>query len=62
MAFEDVMGNAGQRCIAATRTFIQAPIYEKMVEMFRKLAEARKVGDPFQPGMDQGPQVKTITT
>ncbi len=51
------MGNAGQCCVAATRTYVEAPVYDEMVERFRKLAEARAVGDPFTPGIVQGPQV-----
>lgn len=51
------MGNAGQCCVAATRTFVEATIYEEMVERFRKLAQKRVLGDPFQPGVQQGPQV-----
>ncbi|VDL62801.1 unnamed protein product, partial [Hymenolepis diminuta] len=57
VAFEEVMGNAGQCCVAATRTFVEAAIYEQMVERFRKLAQKRVLGDPFQPGVQQGPQI-----
>lgn len=60
VAFEEVMGNAGQCCVAATRTFVEAPIYEEMVERFRKLAKKRVLGDPFQPGVQQGPQINKV--
>ena len=52
------MVNAGQCCVGATRTFVEAPIYEEMLERFRRLAEKRVVGDPFEPGVEQGPQVR----
>ncbi|VDD76398.1 unnamed protein product, partial [Mesocestoides corti] len=57
VAFEEVMCNAGQCCVAASRTYVDEGIYEEMVERFRRLAEKRTVGDPFTPGVDQGPQV-----
>lgn len=57
IAFEEVMGNAGQCCVAAARTFVEAPIYEEMLERFCRLAQKRVVGDPFKPGVEQGPQV-----
>lgn len=60
VAFEEVMGNAGQCCVAATRTYVQAPIYDEMVEKFRQLAAARTLGDPFSTGIDQGPQVRVV--
>ncbi|CDS36729.1 aldehyde dehydrogenase mitochondrial [Echinococcus multilocularis] len=57
VAFEGVMENAGQCCVAATRTFVEAPVYEEMLERFCKLAEQRIVGDPFKSGVEQGPQI-----
>ncbi|VDM33186.1 unnamed protein product [Hydatigera taeniaeformis] len=57
VAFEGVMENAGQCCVAATRTFVEASVYEEMLERFKRLAEQRVVGDPFKSGVEQGPQV-----
>merc|ERR1712203_1152112 len=51
-----VFENAGQCCCAATRTFVQAGIYDKFVARAKELALARKVGDPWT-GVEQGPQI-----
>ncbi|OON17367.1 hypothetical protein X801_06796 [Opisthorchis viverrini] len=56
VAHEATMINNDQCCVACTRIFIEAPIYEKMVHKLKELAEARKVGDPFSPDTVQGPQ------
>ena len=58
VAFKSIMFNAGQYCAAASRTFVEAPIYEEMLERFRRMAEQRVVGDPFELGVEQGPQVQ----
>lgn len=57
VAHEATMVNHGQCCVAGTRVFVQAPIYDQMVEKLKRLAEQRKVGDPFVSGTIQGPQV-----
>merc|ERR1711970_1241162 len=51
-----VFENAGQCCCAASRTFVQAGIYDKFVARAKELALARKVGDPWT-GVEQGPQI-----
>merc|ERR1711970_571440 len=53
---DSVFENAGQCCCAATRTFVQAGIYDKFVARAKELALARKVGDPWT-GVEQGPQI-----
>ncbi|TNN21038.1 Aldehyde dehydrogenase X isoform 2 [Schistosoma japonicum] len=60
VAHEATMVNHGQCCVAGTRLFVQAPIYNQMVERMKKLAEQRKVGDPFVSGTVQGPQIDNI--
>lgn len=49
--------NTGQDCTAATRVFVQRPIYDAFVE--RLAAEVRKVrvGDPFDAQTDIGPLI-----
>uniref|UniRef100_A0A183AIF6 Aldedh domain-containing protein n=1 Tax=Echinostoma caproni TaxID=27848 RepID=A0A183AIF6_9TREM len=59
-AHEATMGNHGQCCSAGTRIFVQSPIYDKMVQRLKELAEARKVGDPFAEDTVQGPQVDEV--
>src|SRR5271166_5740743 len=49
--------NQGQCCCAGSRLFVQEPIYDKMVERLASLTRARKLGDPFDPDTQQGPQV-----
>ena len=51
------MTNAGQCCVAGTRTFVQEDIYDEFVKKSVELALKRKVGDPFEKGTVQGPQV-----
>ncbi|TGZ74103.1 hypothetical protein CRM22_001126, partial [Opisthorchis felineus] len=60
VAHEATMINNGQCCVAGTRIFVEAPIYEKMVRKLKELAEARKVGDPFAPDTVQGPQIDGV--
>jgi len=52
-----IFNNHGQNCCAGSRTFVEASIYDKFVAKAKALAEERKVGDPFQDGIQQGPQI-----
>lgn len=49
--------NHGQCCCAGSRTFVEESIYDKFVEMSAEIAKSKKVGDPFDPATEQGPQV-----
>jgi aldehyde dehydrogenase (NAD+) len=49
--------NQGQCCCAGSRLFVQEPIYEKMVDKLAARSRTRKLGDPFDPATEQGPQV-----
>lgn len=49
--------NQGQCCCAGSRIYVEEPIYEKFVEASAERAKSRKVGDPFEIGVEQGPQV-----
>ncbi|CAG9790838.1 unnamed protein product [Diatraea saccharalis] len=49
--------NMGQCCTAGSRTFVEASIYDKFVELSAERARARVVGDPFRPDVEQGPQI-----
>jgi len=51
-----VFENAGQCCCAASRTFVQAGIYDEFVKKAVDMARKRKVGSPWED-VDQGPQV-----
>lgn len=52
-----VMVNQGQCCVAASRTFVHADIYDQFVSKSVELAKQRKVGDPFDLSCQQGPQI-----
>ncbi len=49
-----VFGNAGQSCVAGSRTFVHESIYEKFVEGAVKRAQAIKVGHPMDESSMQG--------
>ncbi|MCW5254395.1 MULTISPECIES: gamma-aminobutyraldehyde dehydrogenase [unclassified Streptomyces] len=49
--------NSGQDCTAATRAYVQRPLYEAFVERTAALMDTVRVGDPFAPGTDLGPLV-----
>ncbi|XP_015110396.1 aldehyde dehydrogenase X, mitochondrial [Diachasma alloeum] len=57
IAHEALFGNHGQSCCAGSRTFVQAKIYDEFVKLSKELALKRKVGDPFDPTVVQGPQI-----
>ena len=40
-----------------SRTFVHEDIYDVFVKKATALAAARKVGNPFDEGIEQGPQV-----
>lgn len=57
IAHNAIFANHGQNCCAGSRTFVQAGIYDKFVKLATEKAKARKVGNPFTEGIEQGPQV-----
>ncbi|CAG9815838.1 unnamed protein product [Phaedon cochleariae] len=52
-----VFFNQGQVCCAGTRTFVEDKIYDEFVERSVERAKKRTVGNPFDPKVEQGPQV-----
>jgi aldehyde dehydrogenase (NAD+) len=52
-----IFNNHGQNCCAGSRTFVEAGIYDAFVKKATELAKARKVGDPYEDGIQQGPQI-----
>ncbi|KAF7281602.1 aldehyde dehydrogenase [Rhynchophorus ferrugineus] len=56
-AHNAVYFNQGQVCCAGSRTFVEESIYDEFVERSVERAKQRKVGDPFHPETEQGPQV-----
>ncbi|MGW0820958.1 gamma-aminobutyraldehyde dehydrogenase [Streptomyces sp. NPDC002845] len=49
--------NTGQDCTAATRAYVQRPLYEEFVERTAALMETVRLGDPFAPDTDLGPLI-----
>ncbi|RDX70942.1 Aldehyde dehydrogenase family 2 member C4, partial [Mucuna pruriens] len=57
LALIGILYNKGEVCVASSRVFVQEGIYD---EFEKKLVEKAKnwvVGDPFDPKVQQGPQV-----
>lgn len=56
-AYFGLFFNQGQCCCAGSRLFVQESIYDEFVQKITAKAKGRKVGDPFAPDTEQGPQV-----
>ncbi|MHC5232194.1 aldehyde dehydrogenase family protein [Brucella sp. LJL56] len=52
--------NTGQSCNAPTRMLVERSVYDKAVELARKVTEGTKVGDPAQEGDHIGPLSSSI--
>ena len=52
-----VFSNAGQSCVAGSRTFVHESLYDGFIERVKKIAEAIKVGDPLDESTQQGAQI-----
>ncbi|KAJ7691189.1 aldehyde dehydrogenase domain-containing protein [Mycena rosella] len=59
-ASHGIYWNGGQACCAGSRIFVQAGIYDKFLAAFTERTKNIKVGDPFAPGIEQGPQVSQV--
>ena len=49
-----LFSNAGQSCVAGSRTFVHESIYDEFVKRAAKVAEGIKVGDPMDESSTQG--------
>ncbi|KAK6494318.1 retinal dehydrogenase 1-like [Huso huso] len=49
--------NQGQCCLAGSRIFVEETIYDEFVRKSVERAKRRVLGNPFIPGVDQGPQI-----
>lgn len=56
-AYFGLFFNQGQCCVAGSRLFVQEKIFDDFVDRISKKAKNRRVGDPFDPQTQQGPQV-----
>ena len=57
IAHSAIFANHGQNCCAGSRTYVHEKIYDKFVARATELAAAKKLGDPFTDGTEQGPQI-----
>ncbi len=56
-AFHAIYFHGGQCCTAGSRLFVEKRIHKEFVERLAEKAKKRAVGDPLDPGTEQGPQV-----
>jgi len=49
--------NQGQVCCAGSRIYVEESIYDEFVAKSVERAKKRTVGDPYQAGNEQGPQI-----
>jgi aldehyde dehydrogenase (NAD+) len=56
-AYFGLFFNQGQCCCAGSRLFVQEGVYDEFVHKVTEKAKKRRVGDPFDPATEQGPQV-----
>jgi aldehyde dehydrogenase (NAD+) len=49
--------NQGQCCCAGSRLFVEEKVHDKLVDKLVEMNKNRKLGDPFDPETQQGPQV-----
>jgi aldehyde dehydrogenase (NAD+) len=56
-AYFGLFFNQGQCCCAGSRLMVEEKVYDQFVEKLVAKAKAQNVGDPFDLGTTQGPQV-----
>jgi aldehyde dehydrogenase (NAD+) len=56
-AYFGLFFNQGQCCVAGSRLYVQESVYDEFVARMTAKARARRIGDPFDPATEQGPQV-----
>ncbi|KAK8547177.1 hypothetical protein V6N13_097896 [Hibiscus sabdariffa] len=57
IAFNGIFFNKGEVCVASSRVYVQEGIYKKIEKKLVEKANAWIVGDPFDPQVNQGPQI-----
>jgi succinate-semialdehyde dehydrogenase/glutarate-semialdehyde dehydrogenase len=50
--------NGGQSCIAAKRFIVVEPLRKTFEELFVQKMKSKRMGDPFESGVDLGPQAR----
>ena len=49
--------NQGQCCCAGSRLFVEDNVHDEFVDRLQSKNKSRRVGDPFDPDTEQGPQI-----
>jgi len=49
--------NQGQCCCAGSRLFVEARVHDELVDRLVEMNKQQRLGDPFDPETQQGPQV-----
>jgi succinate-semialdehyde dehydrogenase/glutarate-semialdehyde dehydrogenase len=49
--------NAGQTCVCANRLYVQDGVYDTFIARLAEKARGIKVGNGFEPGINQGPMI-----
>lgn len=49
--------NQGQCCCAGSRVFVEDSIHSEFIDRLTSMNSNRRIGDPFDPATEQGPQV-----
>ena len=57
LAHTAIFSQGGQVCCAGSLTYVHEEIYEEFVKRSIDRAKSRKLGDPFDSSVQQGPQV-----
>lgn len=52
-----IFSSSGESCIAGSRLFVHAPIYEQFVQRLATATAALRVGDPADPATQMGPLI-----
>ncbi|XP_032805864.1 retinal dehydrogenase 2 isoform X1 [Petromyzon marinus] len=56
-AHQGVFWNQGQCCTAGSRVYVEDPVYDEFVRRSAQRARVRRVGHPFCPSTEHGPQI-----
>ncbi|HEY6565046.1 MAG TPA: aldehyde dehydrogenase family protein, partial [Pirellulaceae bacterium] len=56
-AYFGLFFNQGQCCCAGSRVFVQEKIHDQFLDKLTAATRSRRLGDPFDPETEQGPQV-----
>jgi acyl-CoA reductase-like NAD-dependent aldehyde dehydrogenase len=65
-AFKAAFGNTGQSCVAGSRLYVEAPVYQAVLDRLVAMTETINIGDALDPETTHGPvinrkQFETIT-